>query len=98
MGMKSTCVSTKRLDGKVAIVTGANSGIGFETAANLARRGATVIMACRNSERASNARQEIIRLYGVDSAKETAEEYLTHVKPQQVIISILIPIRRLLRV
>ena len=37
--------------GKVAIVTGANSGIGVETAYELARDGARVIMACRSRER-----------------------------------------------
>ena len=37
--------------GKVAIVTGANSGIGVETAYELARYGARVIMACRSRER-----------------------------------------------
>ena len=39
------------LQGKVAIVTGANSGIGVETAYELARDGARVIMACRSRER-----------------------------------------------
>ena len=47
------------LKGKVAIVTGANSGIGFFTALHLAYLGARVIMACRNKERASNAMKRI---------------------------------------
>ena len=33
--------------GKIAIVTGANSGIGYDTARGLAIKNATVIMACR---------------------------------------------------
>lgn len=41
--------------GRVAIVTGANIGIGWHTAAELARAGATVILACRSAERAGAA-------------------------------------------
>jgi NAD(P)-dependent dehydrogenase (short-subunit alcohol dehydrogenase family) len=45
--------------GRTALITGANSGIGLETARELARKGATVILACRNSERAEAARADI---------------------------------------
>jgi NAD(P)-dependent dehydrogenase (short-subunit alcohol dehydrogenase family) len=41
--------------GRTAIITGANSGIGLETAAALAAAGAHVIMACRSPERAADA-------------------------------------------
>jgi len=40
--------------GKVAIVTGANSGTGFEVAKELARAGAHVITGCRNLEKAED--------------------------------------------
>ena len=48
------------------LVTGANSGIGKATAAGLARQGATVIMVCRNQEKADQARTEIINQSGND--------------------------------
>jgi len=41
--------------GRIAVVTGANTGIGFEAAKVLAERGATVVLACRGVERASQA-------------------------------------------
>ncbi|QRW19175.1 short chain dehydrogenase [Rhizoctonia solani] len=47
------------LRGKQAIVTGANSGIGFETAKSLAKLGARVILACRNKDKAEKARNDI---------------------------------------
>lgn len=46
--------------GKVVIVTGANTGIGKETVLELARRGATVYMACRDEIKTERARLEII--------------------------------------
>lgn len=48
------------LDGKVVIVTGANTGIGKEVARALAARNAKVILACRDRERCNKARKEIV--------------------------------------
>ncbi|MEM1055863.1 MAG: oxidoreductase [Bacteroidota bacterium] len=48
-----------RLGGRTAVVTGANSGIGRETARGLAGLGATVILACRSLDRAEEAAMDI---------------------------------------
>jgi NAD(P)-dependent dehydrogenase (short-subunit alcohol dehydrogenase family) len=47
------------LAGNRAIVTGANSGLGYHTALELARHGATVVLACRSAERGQAALESI---------------------------------------
>jgi NAD(P)-dependent dehydrogenase (short-subunit alcohol dehydrogenase family) len=49
------------LKGQIAVVTGANSGIGKEIARGLARLGATVVLACRSVEKGAAAAAEIAR-------------------------------------
>ena len=48
------------MKGKIVIVTGANSGIGKATAAQLADMGATVILACRSKERGEAALNDLL--------------------------------------
>jgi NAD(P)-dependent dehydrogenase (short-subunit alcohol dehydrogenase family) len=52
------------MSGKICIVTGANSGIGKETALGLAQLGGRVIMVCRNAEKGTAALEEIRRESG----------------------------------
>jgi NAD(P)-dependent dehydrogenase (short-subunit alcohol dehydrogenase family) len=47
------------MQGKICMVTGANSGIGKATALALAQMGATVVMVCRDRARGEQARSEI---------------------------------------
>jgi len=54
-----TIENIPNLNGKTIIITGANSGIGYEAAKEFSRKGATVIMACRNMDKAAKALIEI---------------------------------------
>ncbi|XP_059470632.1 retinol dehydrogenase 12-like [Neocloeon triangulifer] len=91
MGLFSNgkCTSTASLVGKTAVITGANTGIGYETAKDFVKRGAKVIMANRNVELSEKAamklREEVpncdvrvvqLNLASLNSVKKCAEELL----------------------
>lgn len=57
------------LTGKTVLITGANSGIGLETAKAVAIRGATVLLACRDMKKAETALGEILTFAGKDKAE-----------------------------
>jgi NAD(P)-dependent dehydrogenase (short-subunit alcohol dehydrogenase family) len=61
--------------GRTCLVTGASSGIGLETARELARRGATVVLACRSAERGEAARSAIARDTGNDRIRLTQVDF-----------------------
>lgn len=56
---RGVCRSSATMEGKTVIITGGNGGIGKETAKELARRKARVIIACRNLQKAEMAAREI---------------------------------------
>jgi len=88
------------LRGRVALVTGANTGIGRVTALELARRGARVVIACRTPERAAEAAQAIGRevpgatidvlrldLGDFDSVRDAARAFLALDAPLHLLVN-----------
>lgn len=65
-GMKYT---TENLAGKVYIITGSNTGLGFETAKHIVSMGGTVILACRSVEKATLAKSSILQTTKCDVSK-----------------------------
>ncbi|MFQ3308402.1 MAG: NAD(P)-dependent dehydrogenase (short-subunit alcohol dehydrogenase family) [Candidatus Nanohaloarchaea archaeon] len=76
------------LKGKTVVVTGANSGLGFEATKKFAQKQAQVVMACRSIERGKNAKQDIeaefedadlqvkkMDLASLQSVRDFAEEF-----------------------
>ncbi|CAB3363556.1 Hypothetical predicted protein [Cloeon dipterum] len=97
MGM---CRSTRRSDGKVVIVTGSNTGIGKETARDLAKRGARVYLACRDLSRGQAAQREIIESTGshqvevlkldlgsLASVREFVKQFLSKEKQLDILVN-----------
>ncbi|NXK59775.1 RDH12 dehydrogenase, partial [Sylvietta virens] len=93
------CKSTARLDGKVVLITGANTGIGKATASDLAQRG-KVIIACRDIAKGEAAASEIraetgnqqvivkkLDLADTKSIREFAEKFLAEEKELHVLIN-----------
>ena len=65
---RSSNTAQIKLDGKTVIITGGNTGIGLETAVDLAKRNARVILACRSVERGETAAVEVRKRSGNDNA------------------------------
>ncbi|KAI5077303.1 hypothetical protein GOP47_0007127 [Adiantum capillus-veneris] len=88
------------MTGKNCIITGSNSGIGFETAKALASRGATVYMVCRNKERGEDAvsriksetgnesvHLKVCDLSSLDQIKHCAKDFATSNSPLHVLVN-----------
>lgn len=61
------CRTTKDMTNKVILITGGNAGMGKEYVRDMARRNATIIMACRNVAKGDRCRQEIVTETGNDN-------------------------------
>jgi len=88
------------MEGKICLITGANSGIGYATAIGLAKLNAHVIMVCRNKERGESAQKEIIEKTGnkhvdlllcdlssLNSIREFAADFKTKYQSLHVLIN-----------
>ncbi|KAG8122557.1 hypothetical protein E2320_018048 [Naja naja] len=64
LGVATWCRNMVSLQGKTVLITGGNAGIGKATAVDLARRGARVILACRDKEKGESAVYDIRRESG----------------------------------
>ena len=53
-----------KMEGKICVITGTTSGVGYVTAKRLAQGGAHIIMVCRDSQKAAEVRLELERDYG----------------------------------
>ncbi len=75
--------------GKVCVVTGANSGIGKETALSLARMGATVVLVCRSESRGTAARDDIKSQTGNDAVSLLLADFSSQQQVRDLAVSIL---------
>lgn len=78
--MSFTPADLPDLTGTTAVVTGANSGIGFHTARELSRHGATLVLACRDTASAEKAAAKMpgpVRVEALDLASQTSVREFT---------------------
>lgn len=54
------------MDGKVCVVTGSTSGVGYQAVKRLAQGGADVVMVCRNTQKAAAIREELLHQYQIN--------------------------------
>ena len=94
------CKSKVRLDGKIVIVTGANTGIGLCTVVDLAKRGAIIVMACRDMRKGEKALEKAkaessskdillmhLDLSSLDSVRNFAKEFLSKYSKLNILIN-----------
>lgn len=99
-GITTWCNSKVKLNGKTALITGGNAGLGKATAIDLARRGARVIIASRNKERSEQAVKEIKEVTGnqqvryklldlmdLDNVQQFADEFIKEEKRLDILIN-----------
>lgn len=100
MSTKWTLTDMPDFTGKIIIVTGANSGVGFEASKAFARKGATVILACRSMDKAQlalkqlqteipNASAEVIQLdlSSLASVRQFAEAFQAKYQQLDVLVN-----------
>jgi NAD(P)-dependent dehydrogenase (short-subunit alcohol dehydrogenase family) len=63
MSQKWTAADVPDQSGRIAVITGANTGLGYATAAVLAGRGARVVLAVRNADKGKEAVEQILRAH-----------------------------------
>jgi len=86
--------------GKIAIVTGANSGIGYKITIGLIKKGFEVVMACRNMQKAEEAKAKILQQYpraninlmkidtsSLKEVKKFANQFQTHYQNLHLLIN-----------